>query len=248
MTASDLFLKLETGVDIPIPELQLICHSPTVKEIAMMGESEFFTAMQYLCINKEVIPQGETVLQTLTNFQILMKVLKESEDKTRKASLVTLLTLLFPSYQVVLMPASINFMDEETTVMVDNENFDTLQDAVSQILCVNSLFQSDNIVYNTKSKKAQEIAEKIYKGRSKVAQIKAKEGSGSILLRYLSILQIGTRIPLSELVNFNLFQLFDAMERYTAFTEWDTDLQVRLAGGKPDNQVESWMRDLHSNK
>ena len=248
MTISDLFLKLEAGIDIPIPELQLICHSPTVKEIALMGESDFFGAMQFLCINKEVLPQSETVLQTLTNFQILMKVLKESQDKDRKASLVTLLTLLFPDYQVALMPASINFMSEDDVIMVDNENFDLFQDVIKKVLCVDSLFQSDNVVYNTKSKKAQEIAEKIYKGRNKVAQIKAKEGSGSILLRYLSILQIGPRIPLSESVNFNLFQLFDTIERYTAYTEWDTDLQVRLAGGKPDKEVESWMKELHSNK
>ena len=35
------------------------------------------------------------------------------------------------------------------------------------------------------------------------------------------------------------------MERYNAFIEWDVDLRVRLAGGKPDKPVESWMRDIH---
>jgi hypothetical protein len=38
------------------------------------------------------------------------------------------------------------------------------------------------------------------------------------------------------------------MERYGAYVEWDTDLQVRLAGGKPDKQVETWMRNLYSMK
>jgi hypothetical protein len=33
------------GIDIPIPELKLVIHVPTVKEIAYMGETEFFTAV-----------------------------------------------------------------------------------------------------------------------------------------------------------------------------------------------------------
>jgi hypothetical protein len=45
-----------------------------------------------------------------------------------------------------------------------------------------------------------------------------------------------------------MFQLFDLMERYTGYVEWDTDLKVRLADGKPDKQVESWMKELHPNK
>jgi hypothetical protein len=35
------------------------------------------------------------------------------------------------------------------------------------------------------------------------------------------------------------------MERYNAFIEWDVDLRIHLAGGKPDKPVESWMRDIH---
>ena len=34
-------LALMTGVDIPIPELQLALHQPTIKEISYIGETEF---------------------------------------------------------------------------------------------------------------------------------------------------------------------------------------------------------------
>jgi len=43
------------GIDIPIVELQLTIHPPTVKDIAFMGEQEFFRAAQYLCVDKEVL-------------------------------------------------------------------------------------------------------------------------------------------------------------------------------------------------
>jgi hypothetical protein len=29
--------------------------------------------------------------------------------------------------------------------------------------------------------------------------------------------------------------------------DYDVDLKVRLAGGKPDSEVENWMKDIHIN-
>jgi hypothetical protein len=46
----DYRLALATGVDIPIPELQVVLHQPTIKEISMVGEMDFFTGIQLLCI------------------------------------------------------------------------------------------------------------------------------------------------------------------------------------------------------
>ena len=53
MHLSDYRLALMAGIDIPIPELQLIIHVPTIKEIALIGETKFFMAVQYLCLDKE---------------------------------------------------------------------------------------------------------------------------------------------------------------------------------------------------
>ena len=75
-----------SGVDIPIPECQLIIHQPKLKEIALIGEPTFFTGIQTLCINKNMISQGETLLENTNNFQIFMTVMKEKEtvDKKRR--------------------------------------------------------------------------------------------------------------------------------------------------------------------
>lgn len=243
----DITLALMTGIDIPYPPLQLIFHSPTVKEIAYMGEQDFFTAAQYLCIDKNSISQDEKVLSNLSNFQILMKVLEQSSGREKRETIQTLLTLLFPKQQVLIMPRSINIIDKDNVRMIDDSNFDDFQSVIKKILCMSNLSQGRNIVYNPQGKKAREIAAKIMKGRQKIAAQKA-DSSGSVLTRYLSILQIGAQIPLSESMEYNLFQLFDQVERYSAYVEWDTDLRVRLAGGSPDKQVESWMRNLYSMK
>lgn len=246
----DIQLALMAGIDIPISELQLVIHPPTIKDIAYMGEQEFFRAVQYLCVDKEVLIQDESLLRDLNNFQVLLKVLEQSKDKSIKTALNTLLTLLFPSYKVVMMPKSIiitQLIDGAEPVIIDETNFDVLQKAAKEVLCVSSLFQGKNIVYKPQNAAAKRIADKLMKARRKIAEQKAlKEQNESVLIRYLSILTIGAKLSPQNCTNLNLFQLFDLMERYTSYVEWDTDLRVRLAGGKPEKQVESWMRNLHS--
>lgn len=245
----DIDLALMAGIDVPIPNLQLIVHSPTIKDIAFMGESNFFTAIQYLCIDKESFSQDENVLSNLSNFQVLMKVLESPESKRHKQLVHTLLMLLFPNSQIMIMPRSINIMTDDQVVMLDDNNFDDFQSAIKNILCVNNLFQGGNVVYNPKGAKAKAIADKIMKSRQKIAKQKGSSETGSsIFVRYLSILRVGAQIPLSESIEYNLFQLFDQMERYNAYVEWDVDLRVRLAGGEPKQQVETWMRNLYSMK
>lgn len=236
------------GIDIPIPELQLTIHVPVIKEIALMGETKFFMAVQYLCLDKESLIQDETLLSSLTNFQVLMKVLEQSQDKDKKNAVIMLLTLLFPDYIPVITRNSIILtkQGENQPLLIDDNNFDIFQSVLKEILCVNSLFQGNNVIYNPANDRAKEIAEKLIRGRRKVAEIKSKGNNESVLTRYISILTIGSNtMSLEDCLNLNMFQIFDLMERYNAFIEWDVDLRVRLAGGKPDKPVESWMRDIH---
>ena len=236
------------GIDIPIPELQLTIHVPVIKEIALMGETKFFMAVQYLCLDRESLIQDETLLSSLTNFQVLMKVLEQSQDKDKKNAVIMLLTLLFPDYIPVITRNSIILtkQGENQPLLIDDNNFDIFQSVLKEILCVNSLFQGNNVIYNPANDRAKEIAEKLMRGRRKVAEIKSKGNNESVLTRYISILTIGSNtMSLEDCLNLNMFQIFDLMERYNAFIEWDVDLRVRLAGGKPDKPVESWMRDIH---
>jgi hypothetical protein len=41
----DTRLSLMCGTDYPVPECQLTIHQPTIKEIALIGEADFFTGM-----------------------------------------------------------------------------------------------------------------------------------------------------------------------------------------------------------
>ena len=52
-------------------------------------------------------------------------------------------------------------------------------------------------------------------------------------------------MPLSECLELTLFQLFDLMERFSLYSNWDNDFRVRLAGGDTKKEAENWMKNLH---
>lgn len=245
----DYRLALMAGTDIPIPELQLVAHIPTITDIAYMGEKQFFMAIQYLCLEKEALVQDESLLLGMSNFQVLMKILEQTQDKDKKSAIITLLKLLFPNYSAMITKNSIILTipnePEVPMVLIDNDNFEQFKDAVKEILCVNSLFQGNNVIYNPGNDRAKEIANKLMRGRRKIAELKNGGNNESVLTRYISILSVAQVATLEECTRYNMFQLFDLMDRYTKKTEWDIDREIKLAGGKTEKQVESWMKDLH---
>lgn len=84
------------------------------------------------------------------------------------------------------------------------------------------------------------------RGRQRVAAIKAKEGGDSIFTQYLSMLTIGLNsMSLQNLMDLTVFQLYDLVERYMLYSNWDLDVKQRLAGGRPDSEPENWMKPIH---
>lgn len=243
----DFRLPLMAGIEIPVPELQLIFHVPTIEDIAHMGEKQYFTAVQYLCLEKEQLEQDEILLSSMTNFQVLMKILEQTKDKSKKSMIVTLLKLLLPSFSATITKNSIILVsnEDDTIKLIDESNFDTFQNVLKQILCVNSLFQGENVIYNPGNDRAKEIANKLMQGRRKVAQQKGGDGNQSVLVRYISILTVAQIISIKDCIKCNMFQLFDLMDRYIKKAEWDIDREIRFSGGKTEKQVESWMKDIH---
>ena len=215
-----------------------------------MGERDFFSSTQYLCVDKEALIQDESLLASLSNFQVLMKVLEQSEDKTKKEHLITLLLLLFPDRKAAILPNNIILACEDLPpVSINDSNFEVFQNVIKTVLCLNSMFQGDNVIYNPANAAAKAIADKLMAGRKKVAQLKGEQNNNqSVLTRYLSILEVAQIVSPDKSPDLTLFQVFDLIERYTAYVEWDSDLRVKLAGGKPEKTVENWMRDLYSNQ
>lgn len=240
----DIRLALMTGIDIPIPECQLVIHQPKMKEIAFIGETNFFTGAQILIIDRDKISQDKDVLVQLTNFQIFMTVIQEKEVEDKKGVVKQLLNLLFPSYKIIFSPKSLIFQkDNQNTILVDESNFFYLQQIIKAIFCFDKQ-QEEEFVYNPGNEKAKQIAEKLKRGREKAAELSGAN-KVSIFSQYLSSLCVGLHIPLNELAELTVFQIYDLMERMALYINWDVDLRCRLAGGTPDSQPENWMKNIH---
>ena len=231
-----------TGIDIPIPECQLIMHQPTLKEISYIGEEAYFRGAQYLCLNssmyKDLVQEG-----FISNFAVFMMVILDETQKEKKQDVKEVLTLLFPSYQIIFTPRSILFNREGENLIIDEGNFEDLQKVLRQVFCLSNAAQD---AFNPANEAAKAIADKLMKARQRVAAEKNKGNNGSIFAQYLSVLTVGlSSMSLFELMDLTPFQLYDLVERYMLYVNWDLDIRSRLAGGSSESKPDNWMKIIH---
>lgn len=231
------------GTDIPVPECQVVLHQPSISDISFIGEEDFFIGVQTLCLSKTMFIEDERVLEEVNNFQIFMTVMNDKSTADKKAAVRKVLSLVLPKYTVMITPKTILVKDNADSFMIDEDNFEPFQEALKLIFCAKTGPMNQQ-AFNPANAKAKEIAEKLMRGRQRVAAQKG-ELNASVFSQYLSILTIGLHIPLTELLKTTMFQLYDLMERYTLYINWDIDIRSRLAGGKPENQPENWMKNIH---
>ena len=240
----DIRLALMAGSDIPIPECKLILHQPSIKDISFMGEETFFKGVQTVSLYKSMFAQDKGVLDNVSNFQIFMTVINDKETADKKEAVQQLFLLTFPQYKIMFSPRSLIFQKESEMITIDESNFDFLQKAMRIIFCAKD-GPMDQQAFNPANAKAKEIAEKLMKGRQRVAEQNGATNL-SVFSQYLSILTIGLgSMSLQNLLNLTMYQLYDLFERYMLYTNWDIDIRARMAGAKIDKEPDNWMKNIH---
>lgn len=250
---------LMTGVEVPIPELAVSLHQPTIKEISYIGEEDYFTGVQILCFNKDVLiasqektDSAEAIsgLNNMNNFQIFMALVGDKTQQSgidKKALLVSIFTILFPNFTATFLPRGIYFNNPTTKMnfTVDENNFDILRNAIHKVSGLDNTASGQNAGFNPKNQLAAKIAAKLMRGRSRASASKGEKNHG-VLSRYVSILTIGLNsMSLQDCLNLTIYQLYDLIERYGLHVGWDIDIRSRLAGGKPDSKPDDWMKNIH---
>ena len=242
----DYRLALQCGIDLPVPECQIVLHQPKIYEIGLIGETDFFAGVQCLCLYKSMFIQGKEDLSDINNFQIFMTIMQEKESKDKKEAVKLVLSLLLPDYNILFTPNSLVLQphnkDQENKT-IDISNFEQLQEILRLVFCMKEGPMTQQ-AFNPKGQKAKEIAEKLMKGRERIA---AENGSNntSIFSQYMSILETGLHFPPSVLKDMTMYQLYDQVERFMLKMAWDQDVAIRLAGGKPDDKPDNWMKNIH---
>lgn len=241
----DYRLAMMCGTDIPVPECQITVHQPKIKEIALIGEQNFFMGAQTLTLNKTMFVEDKEGLANINNFQIFMMIMSEKEAKDKKLAVQQVFTLIFPESKVLITPRSLIFNQQNNeNIIVDENNFDYLQDILRMVFCSKN-GPMDQQAFNPANDKAKEIAQKLMRGRERIAAERGDSNS-SVFSQYLSILTVGLNsMSMQDLMNLTMFQLYDLIERYSLYINWDIDIRSRLAGGKPDKSPDNWMKNLH---
>lgn len=244
MPQTDYRLAMMCGTDLPVSECQIIIHQPSITEISLIGENIYFVGAQCLTLYKNMfVIEGKEALNDISNFQIFMMVISDEKAKDKKNAVIQTLQLLLPEYKAVFSPRSLILMSSDGNITIDENNFDYFQNTLRMVFCSKN-GPMDQQSFNPNGDKAKEIAQKLMRGRDRIAKEKGGSNS-STLTQYLSTLTIGLHLSLNELKSYTLFQLYDLMERYSLYQEWDIDVRSRLAGGKPDKHPDNWMKNLH---
>ena len=171
-------LTLISGVDIPFEEAHLIIHQPTLKEIAFIGENNFFIGCQLLNFSKKIISsasEDKVDLSDKSDFDIFMSIMidsKSPEIKNQQICVRMVLALLFPQYQINFTPSGIVFINNEDKSQmgtITNMNFDEFKNILSNMFCLNIV--SPEKEYNPAGKLAKKIADKLQERQRKLAEI-----------------------------------------------------------------------------
>ena len=246
-------LLLLSGNDIPIPQAQLIIHQPRLKEIAYITETRFWHGCELLKFDKEILSDKDKLgLFNQSNFNIIMSMIQEKnfESAQAKVNVISILTLLFPEYKIVLNKRdSIQLYDIKDQLVneINNNNFEFFKDALIEIFCLSG--EKDEQQYNPAGETAERIAKKLIEARKKKMKLASSANNDdkiSILSRYISILAVGQQKNINDLMNYTVYQLMDQFKRYQLKVSFDSWEKYKIAGATELEDPENWYKDLYS--
>lgn len=246
-------LALLTGTDIPFEEGKLLIHQPTLKEIAVIGEDDFFIGCGLLTISKNILNSQDKIdLDKINDFNIFMSIINGTMgiDKNLQKNIdcaFNVLYLLFPT---------LNIKAEKDKLIIgegyiDKTNFSEFKNILKIIF---NLSFKDNEVqkdYKPATNKAQQIAEKLKKRHQDLVARSGVTVDGKevrIFGRYMSIISVYNGISFKDLEQYTVFQLYDIFKRVQLKIAYDMAMRAKLAGAKDVKNPDDWMKDIYEIK
>lgn len=239
-------LMLFSGIDIPFPQAQIAIHQPTIKEISLIGEESFYSGCGALNFSKNSLSSEDRIaLKDFTDFEILMSMINNKSFNTQQTriDILMILTLLFPDYQIKISQQEISLIKEDESHLINSGNFEEFKKILTAMFCLKG--KGSETEYNPSGDKAREIIEKLNKRKQKIAEQNGDQ-KVSVLNRFASILAIGQKQDLNEILDYTVYQLFDQFDRFTLKEQFDIHLKAQLAGARDLGEIEDWKKDLHS--
>ena len=239
-------LLLETGGDIPFPPARVTIHTPTLKEISLIGERNFFIGCHFLNFNKDNLSDEDKLgLEDKSDFDIFMSVMNTSQMAIHKTDALMVLALLFPTYRIKINKEEILLQSENFSSSINKQNYDDFKSILNQVFCLEGEGAGDD--YDPADALAARIAEKIKKGKMRRNKKGTEQDEDlSIYGKYISILAVGLGKDINMLSNYTVYQIRDEFQRFIMKENYDVYIKAKLAGAKDLEEVDNWMDDIHS--
>lgn len=222
-------------------------HPLTILELINIfkNENDMLMVLRMLVGSlKEVLQIKDDTLSEFQTFLGLMVVDTNAFGLTidKKEKFLNFIKACFKDYEMIINQEQFIFKKEEEFVILDNTNFDEFKKVLSQMYDVPELFKSQSEEYNPASERAARIAAMLKKDNKKRAEINKSINKKGIIENYIEILSIVLKIPPSTLCKeLTLYTLFGLHRRFLMKTNWDLDIDCRLAGGSPKESPDNWL-------
>ena len=251
-------LLLDTKANIPFPAAQLTIYQPSIVEIGLIGEPKFFVAINSLTKDyKSMNLEDNSNLDSLTNFDILMSIMREKTENSKFIflSVLELLNLIFPQYNISFTPSSFIFQSKEKveneppqTLIIDKNNFDDFSNIIYDMFGLAALIGENETDYNPQGDRARALVEKFKKKHELLAELRKQRGEdtelSSVFGRYMNILAIGENKDKNKLAQYSVYQLIEEFKRFQLKETFDYTFQARMAGAKNVKDAKDWMQDI----
>lgn len=246
-------LALLTGADIPFKEGKLLIHQPTLKEIAIIGEDDFFIGCGLLTISKNILSSQDKIdLDKINDFNIFMSIINGTMgiDKNLQKNIdcaFNVLYLLFPTLDIKAEKDKLIIGEG----YIDKTNFSEFKNILKTIF--NLSFKDSEVQkdYKPATNKAQQIAEKLKKRHQDLIARSGVAANGKevrIFGRYMSIISVYNGISFKDLEQYTVFQLYDIFKRVQLKIAYDMAMRAKLAGAKDVKNPDDWMKDIYEMK
>ena len=247
-------LTLQTGQAIMIPDPPVLLTQPTLYTLGLLGQMNFYTAAILLTYPKRVVKMNAEMSNLpLTDFDILMQVMRVEDAACQFNARIALmlLSMIFPHYEIKAVGNMIllNQKENGSQVIINSNNYENIRQAIIQFFKLEELVGSETIDNKDDSPMVKRIKEKLRKRHEILAKKNKGNGKMDILSRYMSIVSIGLNIPITEIKQYTVYELFDNYKRAQLKDEFDLYVKraTSFGGVKKDEKVVNWQKNLNDN-
>jgi len=134
--------------------------------------------------------------------------------------------------------------DKDFSSSINGQNFEEFQNIIRAMFAFG--IEDSESKYDPADALAAKIADKINKRKKKVAESKGVDIEDiKVFSNYVSILAVGLKKNINDLMNYTIYQLKTEFKRYQLKINSDIYLKAKLAGAQDLEEVEDWMGDIH---